>query len=99
MKEQEMTKKVQIWQAIVLIEFVMIIFLGLYASYQRNALAAQAVYAAKVEQLLVSKDVREKELSAKLLNVMALLQNAVNDLNKGEPAAAINNVPAADAAK
>jgi len=99
MKDQDMMKKVQIWQAIVLIEFVMIIFLGLYTSYQRSALAAQAVYATKVEQLLADKNVREKELSTKLLSVMALLQNAVNDLNQGSEGAAINNVPAAEATK
>jgi hypothetical protein len=93
MKDQETTRKVQIWQVIVLIEFVMIIFLGLYASYQRNALVAQVSYVTQVEQLLGNQDKREKEVSAKLLNIMTLLQKAVNDLNQGQPGAMLNNVP------
>mgnify|MGYP001334050585 CR=1 FL=1 len=98
MQDQE-TRKLQIWQVIVLLEFVTIIFLGLYASYQRTALTANAVYVAKVEQLLATKDKKEKELSGKLLNVMSLLQKAVNDLNQGQEVPAINNVPAVDATK
>ena len=93
---QDMNKKLQIWQVIVLLELVIIIFLGLYASYQRSALAAQLNYASKVEQVLRDKDAREKELSTKLLTVMSLLQNAVNEINKDQQGAAINNVaPAA----
>ena len=94
MKEQDLGKKVQIWQAMVLVELVMIIFLGLYANYQSKALASQGSYMASVEKLLNEKDQREKELSTRLLTVMTLLQRAVNDLNQGQPAAVINNVPA-----
>ncbi len=94
MKVQEIGKRLEIWQAIVLVELVMIIFLGLYSSYQGKALAAQSTYASKVEQVVADKDRREKELSARLTAVMTLLQRAVNDLNQGQPSGAINNMPA-----
>lgn len=99
MKELDKNKKVQIWQAMVLIELVMVIFLGLYANYQGKALAAQAGYASQIERILGDKDKREKELSGRLLTVMTLLQRAVNDLNQGQPVNVINNVPAPEVAK
>jgi hypothetical protein len=93
MKEQNLSKKVQIWQVMVLVELVMVLFLGLYANYQAKAIAAQGVYMSQVEKLLGDKEKREKELSTRLTTVVTLLQRAVNDLNQGQPAAVINNVP------
>lgn len=90
MEKQE--KKLQTWQVIVLLELVIIIFLGLYAGYQRHAFAAQLNYVAKIETMLKEKDTREQELSTRLLTVMALLQRAVNELNQDNQALGINNV-------
>mgnify|MGYP001582632229 CR=1 FL=1 len=96
MKEQNVNRKVQIWQVIVLVEFITVIFLGLYASYQRATLVAQESYAANIEKMLSNKDKREKELSAKLLKTMALLQGVANELGQDKQGEAINNVaPAA----
>lgn len=85
-------KKVQTWQVIALIQLVIIIFLGLYANYQRAAFAAQLSYVASVEKTLKDKEVREQELSTRLLTVMALLQRAVNELNGEVQETSINNV-------
>ena len=96
MVEQNMKRKVKVWEIIVLVEFVTIIFLALYANYQSRALMAQGVYASSIEKVLVEKDKREKIVAAKLSNAMVLLQNAVNDLTLEKQATAINNVVPSD---
>lgn len=92
MAEQNISRKIQIWQIIVLIEFITIIFLGLYVSYQRTVLTAQASYVVSIEKILRNKDIREKEISAKLSSAMILMQNAVDELNQDKQKEAINNV-------
>ncbi|MCX5681569.1 MAG: hypothetical protein NT079_04760 [Candidatus Omnitrophica bacterium] len=101
MAEENMGRRIKLWQIIFLVEFITIIFLGLYVGYERAVVASQAQYVVSVEKILASKDKREKELSAKLSSVMVLLQNAVNDLNQERQATAINNVvpPEAPVAK
>lgn len=90
MEKQE--KKIRMWQIIVLVQIVMIFFLGLYATYQRTAFAAQLSYVADLETTLKDKEAKEKELSSRLLTVMALLQRAVNELNQEGQEMGINNI-------
>lgn len=97
MKEENMVKKVQVWQTIVLVELLVVIFLGLYANYLRGAFAAQTHYLAQIEKTMVVQDKREKELTARLMAVMGLLQRAVNDLNQGQAAGVVNNAPVPEA--
>jgi hypothetical protein len=92
MVEQNMKRKVKVWEVIVLLEFITIIFLGLYMNYQRAALIAQASYTANIEKILVVKDKREKDLSAKLSSAMILIQSAADELNQDKQGTAINNV-------
>lgn len=92
MVEQNMKRKVKVWEIIVLVEFVTIIFLALYVNYQSRAMMAQGVYIASMEKVLVETDKREKVLAGKLSNAMVLMQNAINDLNLEKQATAINNV-------
>ncbi len=90
--KDDMNKRLKVWQMITLVQIVMIFFLGLYATYQRTAFAAQLSYLANLETTLKDKEAKEKELSSRLLTVMALLQRAVNELNQEGQEMGINNI-------
>lgn len=92
MAEEKTGKKVRIWEIIVLVELVAIIFLGLHLDYVNKTISAQGDYIISVEKVLAEKVAKEKVLSDKLLHAMGLLQGVVNEIGQEKQTTAINNV-------
>lgn len=92
MADEKMGRKVTVWEIVVLVELVAIIFLALNLNSLNTKILAQNSYVANIEKVLADKEMKQKDLSDKLSSAMGILQNAMNAISQEKQATAINNI-------
>ena len=82
MKELETGKKLHLWQIIVLVQLVLIIFLGLFAYGQQSTLVSQKTYINALQEGIATREQSTRILSKRLVAAMTLLQSAAREIAK-----------------
>ncbi len=79
-KELEINKKLRLWQIIVLIQLVLVIFLGLLGFQQNSTLAVQRAHINVLEEAVQIREQNSLVLSRRLVAAMTLLQSAAQQI-------------------
>ena len=83
MKELEINKKLRLWQIIVLIQLVLVFFLGLLVYGLKADLNLQKTYIGSLKNAIVVRDQNTSILSKRLIAAMTLLQSAAKEMTQG----------------
>ncbi|MDP8264061.1 MAG: hypothetical protein P9M12_01100 [Candidatus Aceula lacicola] len=82
MKELEINKKLNLWQVIVLVQLVLIIFLGLLIYGQQSSLVSQKTYINALKEGISIREQNAQILSKRLISAMTLLQSATREITQ-----------------
>ena len=82
MKELEINKKLNLWQVIVLVQLVLIIFLGLLIYGQQSSLVSQKTYINALKKGISIREQNAQILSKRLISAMTLLQSATREITQ-----------------
>ncbi|MDD3374545.1 MAG: hypothetical protein PHY73_02340 [Candidatus Omnitrophica bacterium] len=83
MKELEINKKLRFWQIIVLIQLILVIFLGLLVYAQKSDIISQKTYISVLQNGIAVRDQNTRILSKRLVAAMTLLQSAAQEITQG----------------
>jgi len=82
MKELEINTKLNLWQVIVLVQLVLIIFLGLLIYGQQSSLVSQKTYINALKEGISIREQNAQILSKRLISAMTLLQSATREITQ-----------------